>query len=466
MRDQLRPRLRRPRQTVRLRLTLLYGGLFLVSGAGLLAITYLLVARQSGDDFLFVRGAVKGITAPNIHTVGPMLFTDGSGIKINGLTYRLAAPGNSVNPSTLRQLQAQARQLQAQADQLQTQARQLRAQATRQHAAELHQLLVVSGIALAIMAVAAIGLGWLVAGRVLHPLRTITAAVREISASNLHARLALAGPDDELKELGETFDGLLGRLEAAFEAQRRFVANASHELRTPLARQRTLVEVALGDPEATLDSMRASYARVLAAAEQQERLIEALLTLARSERGLERREPVDLAAVTDEVLLTRRLEMERRGLHVEVALDHAPTAGDHRLVERLVANLVDNAVGHNVAAGRVTISTGTTAGQAILSVANSGPVIPPAAVDRLFQPFQRLGAERTGRQDGLGLGLSIVQAIAAAHGATLSAQARPDGGLAVEVRFPAGEAGTTGRAIASNRAISAWRSWSPRSVGR
>jgi signal transduction histidine kinase len=330
----------------------------------------------------------------------------------------------------------------------------------------LDQLLVVSGIALAIMSVVAIGLGWLVAGRVLHPLRTITTAVREISASNLHARLALAGPDDELTELGQTFDGLLGRLEAAFEAQRRFVANASHELRTPLARQRTLVEVALGDPEATLDSMRASYARVLAAAEQQERLIEALLTLARSERGLERHEPVDLAAVTDEVLMTRRPEMERHGLHVEAALDHAPIAGDHHLVERLVANLVDNAVGHNVADGRIAISTRTTAGQASLSVANNGPVIPASAVGRLFQPFQRLGAERTGQRDGLGLGLSIVQAIAAAHGATLSARAQPDGGLAVEVRFPACEAGTAVRAIATNRAISARRSWSPRSVGR
>jgi signal transduction histidine kinase len=221
-------------------------------------------------------------------------------------------------------------------------------------------------------------------------------AVREICASNVHARLALAGPDDEIKELGKTFDGLLGRLEAAFEAQRRFVANASHELRAPLARQRTLVEVALGDPDATIYSLRASYTRVLAAVEQQERLIEALLTLARSERSLERREPVDLAAVTDEVLLTRRPEVQRRGLHVDATLASAATMGDPHLVERLVANLVDNAVRHNVLHGRVEIVTGTTAGRAIFAVANSGPVIPPAAVDRLFQPFQRLGAERTG----------------------------------------------------------------------
>jgi signal transduction histidine kinase len=280
-------------------------------------------------------------------------------------------------------------------------------------------------------------------------------ATLAVSASNLHARLALAGPDDEIKELGSTFDGLPGRLEAAFEAQRRFVANASHELRTPLARQRTLLEVALGDPDATIDSLRASYARVLAAVEQQERLIEALLTLARSERGLERREPVDLAVVTDEVLLTRRPEVQRRGLHVDAALSRAPTMGDPHLVERLVANLVDNAVRHNEAAGRITVVTETRAGHAVLAVANGGPVIPAAAVERLFQPFQRLGAERTAQRDGLGLGLSIIQAIATAHGAALTAHAQPDGGLAIEVRFPAASAGTTGQAVPSRPELAA-----------
>jgi signal transduction histidine kinase len=417
------------RRTIRFRLTVLYGGLFLVAGAGLLAITYLLVLQSTGD-YLFLNRTTNRDLGLFTHFPGPPA---GQGLLARDLTHvrYIRAP----TAATLAQARAQINRLLAQANQ--------------QHAAELHQLLVMSGVALAIMAVVAIGLGWLVAGRVLHPLRTISTAVQTISARNLHARLALDGPDDELKELGTTFDGLLGRLEAAFEAQRRFVANASHELRTPLTRQRTLLEVALGDPEATVESLQATYGRVLAAVEQQERLIEALLTLARSERGLERREPLDLAAVAGEVLLARRLEAQRCGLHMAVALGAAPTAGDPRLVERLMTNLVDNAMRHNVAAGWLAVSTETGDGQARLCVANSGPVVPPAAVERLFQPFQRLGAERTAPRDGLGLGLSIVQAIATAHGATLAAEAPPGGGLAIEVRFPAAAADADGHAASS-----------------
>jgi signal transduction histidine kinase len=408
-------RLRRPRHSVRLRLTLLYCGLFLASGAGLLAITYLLVLRSTAN-YLFTfnsrtNRALFLATQSNAPIKERGIFFPAQGLR--------GKPPTAIPPA---QAQAQIHQIQA--------------QVAQQHADVLHQLLVQSGIALTIMAVLAIGLGWLVAGRVLGPLRTITAAVRHISASNLHERLALDGPDDEIKELGDTFDGLLGRLESAFEAQRRFVANASHELRTPLTRQRTLVEVALDDPEATLDSLRASYARVLAAVEQQERLIEALLTLARGERGLERRESFDLAAVTAEVLRARSPELQRRALHIDATLTSAATAGDPRLVERLVANLVDNAMRHNVAAGQISVATGTGAGYAMLAVIKSGPVIPAAALARLFQPFQRLGADRTAHRDGMGLGLSIVQAITVAHGATLTVRAQPEGGLAIEVRFP------------------------------
>jgi signal transduction histidine kinase len=308
--------------------------------------------------------------------------------------------------------------------------------AAQQRTAELNQLLEESGIALAIMAVVSIGLGWLVAGRVLRPLRTITAAARSVSASSLHARLALAGPDDELKELGDTFDGLLARLEAAFGAQRQFVANASHELRTPLARQRTLIEVALADPQPSVTGLQDVCERVLATGEQQERLIEALLTLARSQRGLDRREPVDLAAITDEVVLTRRPETQSRGLTVAAKLGPAPALGDARLAERLVANLFDNAVLHNVAHGSIEVATATQDGHAVLSVSNTGPVIERGEVSRLFQPFQRSGIDRTGGRDGLGLGLSIVGAIAAAHGAWLRANERPGGGLGIQVGFP------------------------------
>jgi signal transduction histidine kinase len=302
--------------------------------------------------------------------------------------------------------------------------------------AALHQLLYQSGIALAIMAVASIWLGWLIAGRALSPLRTITNAARDISASNLHRRLALEGPDDEVRQLANTFDDLLGRLEASFDAQRQFVANASHELRTPLTLERTLVEVALADPDATIDTLRATCERVLGVGEQQERLIEALLTLSRSQRGLDRREPFDLAVIAGEILETRAPEAESRGLSVDAALDPAPASGDQRLGERLVANLVDNAARHNVPGGRIDVATTTEAGRAVLTILNTGPVISPDDLDRLAQPFQRLNGERNGDDDGLGLGLSIVHAISAAHGATIATRARPNGGLEIAVTFP------------------------------
>jgi signal transduction histidine kinase len=295
---------------------------------------------------------------------------------------------------------------------------------------QVQQLLLLSGIALAVMLAVSIAAGWLMAGRVLRPLRTITATTRQISEANLHQRLAVAEPDDELKDLADTIDGLLARLEGAFDtqkdaldAQRRFVANASHELRGPLTRERAAIEVALADPKASTQSLRATFERVLAASKQQERLIDALLTLARGQAGLDRRERFDLAAVTDEVLLARHAEVQRRQLHIDATLDPAPALGDPRLAERLVANLVDNAIRHNLPAGWVQIQTSTRAGRAELSVANSGPAVPPAEVDRLLRPFQRLGADRTGHRQGHGLGLSIVAAVAA--------------GLQVVVHFPA-----------------------------
>jgi signal transduction histidine kinase len=404
----IRPHWRLPVRTVRLRLTLLYGTLFLVSSAVLLTITYVLVARQyTGDENIFITGI----------RVEP----DGPGVSVP-VTPDTLAPRPLVPVPDPR----------------------VAAVAERQSTAALRELALQSGIALAIMAILSIWLGWLVAGRALRPLRTITTAARDISASNLHRRLALEGPDDELKQLANTVDGLLGRLEASFDAQRQFVANASHELRTPLTYERALVEVALADPNATADTLRETCERVLVVGEQQERLIEALLTLSRSQRGLDQREPFDLAAVAAEVLETLRPEAERKQLHIDTALDPAPTSGDAALGERLVANLVDNAVRHNVPAGRIEVATGTKNGHAVLSIANSGPVLPTGEIDRLFQPFQRLATEsNNGQDDGLGLGLSIVQAIATAHEATLTRRARPEGGLAIEVRFPSTGRGTS-----------------------
>jgi signal transduction histidine kinase len=299
-----------------------------------------------------------------------------------------------------------------------------------------HQVLTASAVGLAVMVVISFVLGWLIAGRFLRPLRTITATARDISASNLHRRLSLNGRTDEFKDLAETLDDLFERLEASFESQRHFVANASHELRTPLTAERTLLQVALADPEATTETLRSTCQDVLALGEQQERLIEALLTLATSERGIEQREPFDLAEIAGQVLLSRKREAQRRGIRVDATLAAAPAAGDPNLVESLVANLVDNALRHNTAGGRIDIATTMAEGRARVTVTNTGPVIPPDEVERLFQPFQQLGRQRIRHTGGLGLGLAIVRAIASAHGATLMSQARPEGGLDIEVTFP------------------------------
>jgi signal transduction histidine kinase len=405
VRDRLlRRSLRWPRRSVRLRLTILYATLFLLSGAGLLAVTYLLV-RQA--DVVSTGANGSRIVVGSRTGAGPAVHGNAKSPAV--VTTSKGGPGGHLS-----------------AQQLKAQALHDRAVALGQRDAELNQQLEKSGIALALMAAVSVLLGSLFAGRVLRPLRTITERAREISASNLNERVALAGPDDELTRLADTFDDLLGRLEASFTAQRQFVANAAHELRTPLTRAQTVGEVALADPAATLDSLRASHARVLAAGRQQERLIEALLTLARSERGVDEREPVDLAAVTATMLHARQREAERRGLYVHATLQPAETTGDPRLAERLVANLLDNALRYNQPHGRIDVTTSAKGGRAVLSVANSGPQIPP----------EEVGADRTDRSDGLGLGLSIVHAIAAAHHATLTAHAQPGGGLDIEVGFP------------------------------
>jgi signal transduction histidine kinase len=393
-----------PQRSVRLRLTLLYGALFLASGAALLGINYVLVQRRYTSNFFIATANGK----PGVLSVlsgsaqGPVPQGPVAGPIGGGVVTRQDLISGGQNTST----------------------------------AALHQLLLQSAIALAIMAVVSIWLGWLIAGRALRPLRTITNAARDISASNLHRRLALDGPDDEVKQLANTFDDLLGRLEASFDAQRQFVANASHELRTPLTLERTLVEVALADPDATIESLRATCERVLGVGEQQERLIEALLTLSRSQRGLDRREPFDLELIAADIVEAGCPEVDEKHLHIETALRPALASGDQRLGERLVANLFDNAARHNVPGGRIEVATTSRAGRAVLRVANTGVMIRTEDLDRLYQPFQRLDAERNGDQDGLGLGLSIVQAIATAHGAEVVTRAQRSGGLEITVTFP------------------------------
>jgi signal transduction histidine kinase len=399
--------LRFPRYTIRLRLAVLYSGVYLILGTVLLALIFLSVRYSSHHTILSAQGAVAKLVVHRGAAVAP------------------SESPLSVGPENLALQHARA------------QAHQLGAVAVNVNNSDLHWLLILSAVALAIMAVASMALGWLLAGRVLRPLQVITTAARELSATNLHERLALGGPNDELRELGDTFDGLLGRLESSFEAQRRFVANASHELRTPLTLERAILEVTLADPAVSAASLRAACERVLAIGEQQERMIDALLTLARSERGLERREPLLLDTLAGEVLEERREEAVRRGLRLDSKLERAPTTGDRQLIERLIANLLDNAIHHNNPHGSVTVTTAVDAGAAVLTVSNTGPVILPDELPSLMRPFQRLGIDRTGHGDGHGLGLSIVEAIATAHGATLTVQPQAAGGLRVEVKFPA-----------------------------
>jgi signal transduction histidine kinase len=413
--------------TVRLKLTVLYGALFLVCGGILLTVTNVIVRNNTSSE---VHINAIGPAGAGISQVPP-------GASFPGLAPTRNKPlGNRAAIQAITATQKRLHYVQVQAKQTATKFRRVLVIARNQPSHEEHQLLITSLIALAVMAVVSIGLGWLVAGRVLRPLRTITSAARDISASNLHQRLALDGPNDELHELGGTFDGLLGRLEASFDAQRQFVANASHELRTPLARQRTVAEVALSDPEATVESLKESHRRVLAAGEQQERLIEALLTLARSERGLAVRESFDLGTLTEGVIATRGPALEQRGLMLQATLDPAPAFGDPRLVERLVANLIDNAIRHNIPDGSVHISTRASADGASFLVTNTGPFVPPEDVERLLRPFQRLDGDRAADRDGVGLGLSIAEAIARAHGGKLLVTSQPDGGLAVLASFP------------------------------
>lgn len=367
---------------VRLRLTLLYGFLFLLSGAVLLTITYVLVSHS------------------------------GTNVEMSSLTKSpTGEPGvSSFQGNTFP--------------------------ADEQQAAIMHQLLVKSVMALAIMSVIATGLGWLVAGRVLRPLQTMTASIQRISARNVHERLAVTGPRDELKNLADTVDGLLGRLDTALDSHRRFVANAAHELRTPLTVEHALLEEAAIDPDATVDSFRAQFEQLMVVSEQQARLLESLLVLATSERGLDSLESVDLAGLTGDVLRAAEPEAQRQDLAVEADVRPARITGDPALVVSLAANLVDNAMSYNLPGGRVEVATGTEGGRCFLSVANTGPPVPPEMVERLLSPFQRL--DRTADDGHHGLGLSIVASIAAAHSADLTVCARPDGGLAIRVAFPAG----------------------------
>jgi signal transduction histidine kinase len=306
-------------------------------------------------------------------------------------------------------------------------------------------------LALVAMGMGAVALGWLLAGRALRPLHAIASTARGVGRDSLDRRVALDGPADELKELADTIDTMLGRLDDAFANQQRFVANASHELRTPLAVIRAEVDVALADPDASAGELRETAERIRAATDRSERLIESLLTLSRSEADAAARpELVDLAAAVELAVDGVEAELRANGIALSTDLRRASAHGDRRLLERVVANLVENAVRHNVPGGWVQVETRVGDGNARLRVENSGPVVPPDRVEELLEPFQRLSRGAPG--SGAGLGLSIVRSVIDAHGGSLDIAARPEGGLRVDVRLPAAlSKGLTQRAYAVTR---------------
>jgi signal transduction histidine kinase len=389
-------------QTFRVRLTLLFAALFLAAGAALLGISYVLAVNQPDNVppvtpyQMKLAFHCKSGKEPLPKTAEPLLSSK--------CAHAFAAIGAHEAAANLRR---------------QT----------------LERLLAYSLVALGAMTVVSGGLGWVMAGRVLRPVSSITAAARRASEQHLGERLALTGPHDELRELADTFDEMLERLDAAFASQRRFVADASHELRTPLTVMRTAIEVTLAKPTRTPEQLEVMTAKVARSAAQAEELIEALLTLAASEQAPASPELVDLATAAEDAAESAAARARELDLRVDTDLAAAPVFGNRLLLERMVGNLVDNAVRHNIRGGWILIRTGTGDQQARFDVANSGPVIPKELVPTLFEPFRRM-EERTGVRDGTGLGLAIVRSIGTAHGADVEAHSLPAGGLRILVTLP------------------------------
>ncbi|MCC5576502.1 HAMP domain-containing histidine kinase [Microtetraspora sp. AC03309] len=389
---------------LRMRLTLLYGGLFFVAGSALLWSTYLLTARALDQQFV-MRLAKSDIT-PALPDVVPT--------KISGQIFT----------STVK------------------------TEVEQRAAGVLSEMLRSSLLIMILIGIVALVLGYLVADRALRPLDRVTETARRLSESTLHERIALDGPQDEVKRLADTFDGMLDRLHRVFDAQRRFIANASHELRTPLAINRTVLEVSLEEPAASED-LKALARALLGTNARYERLIDGLLLLAQSEQELTVRKPVDLRYIAHTVLDELDLAPRKRAVTVHQDLRPAVVQGDPLFLERCLFNLLENAVKYNVRDGEVWLTVrddhdhradhrGDDGDGVVVTVENTGPQVPPYDVDDLFEPFRRLHGERIRSARGAGLGLSIVRAIVDAHGGTVTARPRPEGGLIVSVRLPRG----------------------------
>jgi signal transduction histidine kinase len=381
--------------SARSRLTLAYTSLFALGGAALVLITYLLVAH-------------------NLHSTTSTRIPRSIQPAIGKCVVAAQSRGGPGALSKCAALYAHG----------------VQAGASAQRSTTLTHLLIYSLLGLAGVTLLAVVAGWIVAGRILQPVHRLTAAARAASEQNLSQRIALQGPRDELRELADTFDTMLERLDRAFTSQRQFIANASHELRTPLTVMRTAIDVVLAKPEPTPDELVSMAVDVRQAVDHAERLIEALLVLARNDQARTLTDPLDLAAVAEDALEGR----QANGITTTTMLDEAPVTGDGVLLERLVDNLLDNAERYNITGGTVTISTTTHDATSVLRVVNSGAAVPADMVERLFQPFTRLD-DRT-HHDGFGLGLTLVASIAAVHGGTVDATAVPTGGLDISVRLP------------------------------
>jgi signal transduction histidine kinase len=396
---------------VRTRLALLYALLFLVAGSGLLALTYTLLASRlpapatTSKSVAIHNGQLATICKQHAQAV----------VASPSPQQKQPEPGGLVSASLLQKCKLAF-------------AAGARAGSTDQRDRTLSTLLDASLVGLGVATLASAGLGWLVSGRVLRPVRSITETARRASELRLGERLALSGPEDELKELADTFDAMLERLDAAFASQKRFVANAAHELRTPLTAMQTAIEVTLAKPDRTPEQLEAMAIRVKRSIDRAGATIEALLALATSELPPETEESVDLVLAAEETIDAMSSAIAKRGLTVELALQPATAMGERVLVERMIANLIENAVRHNTPDGWIRIQTLQRADRAVFEIANTGPRLAEDQVPTLFEPFGR-AQQRLNPNDGVGLGLSIAKAIAQAHGATITAHSRPQGGL-------------------------------------
>jgi signal transduction histidine kinase len=414
------------RLTVRTRLTLIFALAFLVGGLVLIALTTSLADRSIARAY----SSSAPAAAARDNQINKLLAEAKS--KASGSAAPSSKPGQSPTPSGSKTANLDA----GSADLKRQLAKANNSFTTTAQSNAVHSLLVESLIAAAILIPAAALLAWWLAGRSLRPVRAITAAAQQASANRLSYRLAMSGPRDEISELAHTYDAMMDRLEHAFDAQRRFVANASHELRTPLAVAGTAVDVTLARPDRRPEQLEAMARDVRGALARAEQLVDSLLSLTRSQNLERATDPVDLATLAEDALDAQAHSIAERSLTVNAELAEARTIGDAALLARLVGNLIDNAVRHNVEGGHLDVRTDRGDAAVVLRVSNTGAVIDPQLVDQLAEPFQRATGRARGSDDGLGLGLAIVQSIADAHGARLTLTAPPTGGLEVFLELP------------------------------